>query len=331
MFRSPHQPVVPKHQLFLSNRVGRRAREVRPRCEALEPRLQPSTFFFSTGNPDGRIATLAEPANAHDHQVEYETGDDFVLTDQTKITQAAFTGLLADGATPHGVKNVVVVIYQVFPNGSNVARTSGPPTFSTPNVPTRVNSPSDVAFRSLNSAHKQLSFRIHVIDRSYTALASVSSRRQRSKSQIRWKWRRIGRRSRVHLDVWETSAELACWPLFLCAAGRSVAQDPSRSRFPLAVCPQADRVARYSVSARQYRPTELGARRPTTRPGLAPHRHGHHRGYHVQCDLRAGRTHRVKPYSERSRLPGRRTSRTLVLCLVASLARNDWSTPGSAP
>jgi hypothetical protein len=36
-----------------------------------------------------------------------------------------------------------VEIYRVFPNDSNVGRTSGPPNFSTVNVPTRTNSPSD--------------------------------------------------------------------------------------------------------------------------------------------------------------------------------------------
>jgi hypothetical protein len=36
-----------------------------------------------------------------------------------------------------------VEIYRVFPNDSNVDRTSGPPNFTTVNVPTRTNSPSD--------------------------------------------------------------------------------------------------------------------------------------------------------------------------------------------
>jgi hypothetical protein len=44
------------------------------------------------------------------------------------------------------VKSVVVEIYRVFPNDSDVGRTRGPPTFSVlPAIPTRVNSPSDVA------------------------------------------------------------------------------------------------------------------------------------------------------------------------------------------
>jgi hypothetical protein len=57
-------------------------------------------FVFSTGNPDGRMATATRPESAG----KFEIG-----------------------------------------------RTSGPPTFSTPNVPTRVNSPFDVAFQQFSA------------------------------------------------------------------------------------------------------------------------------------------------------------------------------------
>jgi hypothetical protein len=102
------------------------------------------TFVFNTGNPDGLMATATRPESAG--KFEIETGDDFALTQQTLITGAAFTGLIPLGASTSDIKNVVVEVYRVFPADSNVGRTSGPPTFSTPNVPTRVNSPSDVAF-----------------------------------------------------------------------------------------------------------------------------------------------------------------------------------------
>ena len=101
------------------------------------------SFVFSTGNPDGLMATAARPESAG--KFEIETGDDFALTQQTLITGAAFTGLIPLGASTSDIRNVVVEVYRVFPADSNVARTSGPPTFSAPNVPTRVNSPSDVA------------------------------------------------------------------------------------------------------------------------------------------------------------------------------------------
>jgi hypothetical protein len=137
--------------------------------------LQPSAFLFSTGLPDGKVATITEPANAHNSQVEYESADDFVLNTETVIRHASFTGLLTGGAKPKDVSNLVVEIYRVFPNDSDVGRTSGPPTFSTDRVPTRVNSPSDVALDSRDSADQELSFRPHVLSRSFTALNSVSS------------------------------------------------------------------------------------------------------------------------------------------------------------
>jgi hypothetical protein len=142
----------------------------------LEPRLQPSVFFFSTGLPDGKIATISEPASAHNSHVEYESADDFALNSETVLLHASFTGLLTGGATPKDVNNLVVEIYRVFPNDSDVGRTSGPPTFSTDKVPTRVNSPSDVALDSRDSANgDELSFRSRVLSTNFTALNSVSS------------------------------------------------------------------------------------------------------------------------------------------------------------
>ena len=56
-------------------------------------------FFFSTGSPDGRMATTSQPGTA-----ETETGDDFVLTQQTSITSATFTGLITSGASATNVR-----------------------------------------------------------------------------------------------------------------------------------------------------------------------------------------------------------------------------------
>ena len=88
---------------------------VRPRIEELEARLQPAGFFFSTGLTDGRIATISEPPNAHNSQVEFESADDFVLNQETVINRASFTGLLTGGATVNDVSNVFLTIYRVFP------------------------------------------------------------------------------------------------------------------------------------------------------------------------------------------------------------------------
>jgi len=101
-------------------------------------------FFFSTGDPDGKMATASRPGLG---TFEIESADDFILTSNTAITSATFTGLIVPnpGATPT-ITNVVVEIYRVFPKDSDVGRTSGSPPFSTPQVPARVNSPSDVEF-----------------------------------------------------------------------------------------------------------------------------------------------------------------------------------------
>ena len=127
-------------------------------------------FVFNTGNPDGLMATATRPESAG--KFEIETGDDFVLTQPTSITQAAFTGLIPSGAS---ITNVVVEVYRVFPADSNVGRTSGPPTFSTSQVPTRVNSPADVeipeANRNLSSG--SLSIIPIIQNPSFTAANSV--------------------------------------------------------------------------------------------------------------------------------------------------------------
>jgi hypothetical protein len=129
------------------------------------------SFVFSTGNPDGLMATAARPESAG--KFEIETGDDFALTQQTLITGAAFTGLIPLGASTSDIKNVVVEVYRVFPADSNVGRTSGPPTFSTPNVPTRVNSPADVALDERQFSAGSPGLAAIVLQSSFTAMNSV--------------------------------------------------------------------------------------------------------------------------------------------------------------
>ena len=113
-------------------------------------------FFFSTGNPDGKIATATRPDTSFGFEIE--AGDDFALTAPTSITSATFTGLITGSSPLSSIGQVRVEIYRVFPALSDVGRTSGPPTFSTPNVPTRVNSPSDVELDDRDTASGNLSF-----------------------------------------------------------------------------------------------------------------------------------------------------------------------------
>src|SRR6266568_6783647 len=53
------------------------------------------SFSFSTGDPDGRMATASRPGTSSLQEIE--SADDFVLTNETFIRQATFTGLVPAG------------------------------------------------------------------------------------------------------------------------------------------------------------------------------------------------------------------------------------------
>jgi hypothetical protein len=134
------------------------------------PAAAVSQVVFNTGNPDGLMAMASRPSST-----ETEAADDFALVDQTNLSSASFTGLLPSAASLGTVGQVVVEIYRVFPLDSDVSRTSGAPTFSTSQVPTRVNSPSDVAFTSADAAAGTLSFTAALINPSFAANNSVNT------------------------------------------------------------------------------------------------------------------------------------------------------------
>jgi hypothetical protein len=100
------------------------------------------TFFFTTGSPNGLLGALSRRPSPG--KIETETADDFFLQETTVIKSATITGLIPVGTPLDNIKDVEVEVYHVFSLDSDVGRTSGPPTFSTAQVPTRVNSPSDV-------------------------------------------------------------------------------------------------------------------------------------------------------------------------------------------
>jgi PEP-CTERM motif-containing protein len=120
-------------------------------------------FFFSTGNPDGLIATLSRTASPG--KLETETADDFVTLGPTRITNATITGLLVGGATPANISNVEIELYHVFPVDS-----VNPPDGR---VLTRTNSPSDNNFAAADGALGQLTFTTTVLNPSFTAANSV--------------------------------------------------------------------------------------------------------------------------------------------------------------
>lgn len=134
----------------------------------LAPRTSAATFSFSTGNPDGLMATAARPGPSTGADQETESGDDFILTNEVRITSASFTGLVPLGVdVSNDVSQVIVEIYRVFPKDSDTNRTI--------NVPTRANSPSDVAFDSRDSASTDLTFTVILLNSSFVASNSVDT------------------------------------------------------------------------------------------------------------------------------------------------------------
>ena len=121
-----------------------------------------ATFDFSTGGANNLMAMASRPSNSG--VFEIEAADDFVLTEGTQITSASFTGLLTGGASTADVSSVTIEIYRVFPQDSNTA--------ATPKVPTRTNSPSDVAFDS-RAQGAGLVYSSALINPSFTALNSI--------------------------------------------------------------------------------------------------------------------------------------------------------------
>ncbi len=128
------------------------------------PAIGASPVVYNNLTPNNSIAIATRPATSGSFEIE--AADDFVLGTQTMIDAASFTGLIVHGvAAAPNVSQVAVEIYRIFPNDSNTARS--------PQVPTRVNSPSDVAFDSRDSGASGLTFATSVLAGSFTALNSV--------------------------------------------------------------------------------------------------------------------------------------------------------------
>jgi hypothetical protein len=124
------------------------------------PTTAQADILYNNDFATSAMASASTPAG--NGFIEHESADDFILTSNERITSATFTGLVPTGAT---IQQVVVEIYRVFPNDSDVNRTA--------QVPTRMNSPSDVAFDSRDSLLGGLSFTTNLIASSFTASNSV--------------------------------------------------------------------------------------------------------------------------------------------------------------
>jgi len=127
-------------------------------------------FFFDTGAPNGQMASASRPDSPG--KIEIESADDFILNSATRLTGATFTGLIPLGST---INDVRVEIYRVFPLDS-----TNPPSG---NVPTRANSPSDVAFTDRESNANTLTFTTNILNRAFTANNSVVNGINKSPNQ----------------------------------------------------------------------------------------------------------------------------------------------------
>jgi hypothetical protein len=117
--------------------------------------------IFTTDGPDGKMGMASQPDAGGAKEIE--AADDFILNAQTQINGASFTGLIT-GATP-AIGQVDVEIYRVFPQDSDTGRT--------PNVPTRVNSPSDNAFDQRGTDLGNLSFNTMVLNANFMVANTV--------------------------------------------------------------------------------------------------------------------------------------------------------------
>lgn len=121
-------------------------------------------IIYNNLTPNNAMAMATRPDTAAGFEIE--SADDFLLGSETLITGASFIGLfVSPTGAPVSVSDLVIEIYRVFPNDSDTTRL--------PNVPTRANSPSDVAFASWDSAASELSFTTSTVAASFTALNSI--------------------------------------------------------------------------------------------------------------------------------------------------------------
>src|SRR5213594_400869 len=135
--------------------------------------LWAAPFFFATGSPNTLLGALSRRSSPG--KVETETADDFVLQETTVITHATILGLIPTGTPLENIRDVEVEVYHVFPEDSDVSRTSGPPTFSTSAVPTRNNSPSDSEIDTATRARTAgtLAVSARVLNTSFTVGTTV--------------------------------------------------------------------------------------------------------------------------------------------------------------
>jgi len=119
--------------------------------------------IYNNLTPNNMMGVATRPSSTG--VFEIEAADDFFLGSQTLITSASFVGLIVPGSGGATISDIVAEMYRIFPLDSNTVRF--------PHVPTRANSPSDVALATRDSAMGQLTFTTSVLAPTFTVLNSV--------------------------------------------------------------------------------------------------------------------------------------------------------------
>jgi hypothetical protein len=128
---------------------------------------QETQVIVNTGNPDGKLGTLSRRPSAN--KTETETADDFVLKQTTVLTGANITGLISPAIPLTNITNVEVELYHVFPlDSANADPLAG-------NVPSRMNSPSDVEIDSAtrDGSLRSLRFSTTLLNSNFSVLNTV--------------------------------------------------------------------------------------------------------------------------------------------------------------
>jgi PEP-CTERM motif len=121
--------------------------------------------IIDTGPATNAIGIASRPDTT---SFEIEAADDFVISNGGNgafLTGGTFTGLITSTTGLSAPTGIVLEVYRVFPLDSDTVRM--------PNVPTRANSPSDVAFTSFDSSLGEFTFSSQTLSAAFAVLNSI--------------------------------------------------------------------------------------------------------------------------------------------------------------
>lgn len=128
---------------------------------------QETQVLVNTGNTDGKLGALSRRPSVN--KTETETADDLLLKQTTVLTGATIIGLVSPATPLTNITNVEVELYHVFPlDSANPDPLGG-------NVPSRMNSPSDVEIDSAtrDASQRTLSFKVNLLNANFSVLNTV--------------------------------------------------------------------------------------------------------------------------------------------------------------